>query len=419
MKIKMKGWQIALIVVVVLSAAGGGFAVYNRQAEPEASLIGSGQQVVEVKRDSLEVRVEASASLAMPCQAKLSFNIGTQRTGTLKVLNVEVGDSVKEGQVLAQLDTASLERAVAEAQSRLRSAQISLEQTQNPYTEAEIREAKADVESAKAALDYAEAIYVTEGQWPAGLSKKSQVESAKTALLKAEKTLADMLDGPDPLDVELKQIEVTAAQSSLDEAKKQLTEASIIAPFDGIVVEVGAEAGETVQANTTIIHLVDPTKLEVEALVNEIDIVKVKEGQEASLLFDALPQVRIQGQVSFVSLIGIKEAGVVNYRVVIAVEPPADLILREGLTGSASILVEQRENVLLVPNRAISRQGRERVVQVLVEGIPQECVVQTGMSDEQWTEITEGLAEGEKVIVQTAPASRIRGGRSSGVGMPR
>jgi multidrug efflux pump subunit AcrA (membrane-fusion protein) len=400
----MKRWKIALIVIIVLAAAGGGFGYfrYRNQAEAGTAGPGSGPQVVEVKRGSIEVMVDASASLTMPTQAQLSFDIGTQRTGTLKVLNVEAGDSVKAGQVLAQLDTASLERDVAEAERRLRTAQISLEKLLEPPDAEDILEAEADVESAKLSWEYAEAIHVAEGAYPEGLHKKGQLASAHAALITAENRLVDLLEEPDPLDVELEQIEVAGAQSSLDEAKEQLLEASIIAPFDGIVVEVAAEAGETVQANTTIIHMVDPTKLEVEALVNEVDIAKVREGQEVSLTFDALGRRSLAGQVSYVSLTGIAEAGVVDYRVIMTVEPPRGTQLREGLTGSATILAEQRENILLVPNRAVSRRRRDRLVQVLVDGIPQERIIKVGVSDEQYTEVVEGLAEGESVIVPSS-----------------
>jgi HlyD family secretion protein len=106
--------------------------------------------------------------------------------------------------------------------------------------------------------------------------------------------------------------------------------------------------------------------------------------------------------VSYVSLTGIAEAGVVDYRVIMTVEPPRGTQLREGLTGSATILAEQRENILLVPNRAVSRRRRDRLVQVLVDGIPQERIIKVGVSDEQYTEVVEGLAEGESVIVPSS-----------------
>ncbi len=397
----MKAWHIALILILVLAVVGGGFILYNRQAQPEASPLGPQEETVKVERGTIEIEVEASGNLTMPHQAKLSFG----SSGTIKVLDVKVGDRVKKGQVLAELDTASLERAVAEAQYRLRSAKTNLEKVKEPYDAADIRKAEADVASARANLDYVEAISVQEGRYPEGLYKKSQVESAKAALVKAEEGLADILDGPDPQDVELAQIDVEAAQLSLDEAKEQVEKSTILVPFDGIVAQVSAKLGARIMAAMsyeTIILLIDPTQLEVEGLVDELDIFQVKVRQKVRIFFDASPGTEFLGTVKSISPVAQGEAGVVNYPVWIGVEPPADIVLSEGLTATVDIIVGAREDILLIPSEAAALKDKNWLVKVLAHGKIEERQIQIGLSNDRWTEVVEGLKEGEQVVVRTA-----------------
>ncbi len=397
----MKAWQMALIVVVVLAVAGGGFAIYNKLAGSETPELAPGEEIVEVRRGTLDITVEASGKITMPQQVKLSFGV----SGLIETLNVEIGDQVKKGQLLAQMETDSFERAVAEARWLLSDVQIALDKLLNPSNlAADIRGAEADVESARAALIYAEEIYVGEGQWPVGLSKKSQVKSAEAALIKAEEKLADLLDGPDERDVQQAENEVAKAELALEEAEKQLEEAAIVAPFDGIAGEVNVKLGDRIMAMMayeTIILLIDTTQPEVEGIVDELDILQVKQGQECRVSFDAVPDIEFRGRVKTISPVAYGEAGVINYPVWITVEPPADLILREGLTASVDIIVQRKEDVLLVPYQAVGMSKEKPVVRIIVHGQPEEREVRIGLSNDQWTEIVEGLEEGDQVVVKT------------------
>lgn len=215
------------------------------------------------------------------------------------------------------------------------------------------------------------------------------------------------------------QFELIEAQAALEDAQKQLEEATITAPFDGIIAEVNAEVGDLVSPNKPVIILVDPSELEINAIVDELDVFKVKPGQKARIIFDALPMVKLQGEVKNISPLAIKQAGVVSYPITISVKPPGNLQLKGGLSASVDIIVTKKENVLLVPNRAVMRKGRERKVQVVVDDEIQERVVKVGESNEQWTEIISGLKEGEKVLVglQTPTVKpRLRG--LPGIPMP-
>ncbi|MDY6912372.1 MAG: efflux RND transporter periplasmic adaptor subunit [Chloroflexota bacterium] len=233
--------------------------------------------------------------------------------------------------------------------------------------------------------------------------KESAVATAKAALAKAKENLAEMKAGADPLDIELKQIQVDNAQRALDEALETLEESTIEAPFDGVVASIGVSVGDSVSANTVIVHLVDIGAVEIDATVDEIDVAMVEAGQMASITIDAIPDAMLLGKVMAVSPLAVVQSGIVTYEIDVEVRNPQNVAVRAGMTASIEIVILKEENVLLVPSQAIKRSGQNRVVEVVIgEGETEERIVETGSSDAMRTEILSGLEEGEKILVQAS-----------------
>ena len=201
------------------------------------------------------------------------------------------------------------------------------------------------------------------------------------------------------LKMEKAQLAKEKAQLALDEANDELEKAVIIAPFDGVVASVGAEEGDTVLTTTTIVHLIDLTTMELKAEVDEIDIAEVKPGQRAIIEVDALPALQLDGEVISISLLPEVEEGVVLYEVKIGFDVPQGSGLRAGMSATADIVIDERSDVLLVPDRAIKQDSLgNTVVSVMVNGQLQERPVVIGISDGYQTEIVDGLEEGEVVV---------------------
>ena len=306
--------------------------------------------------------------------------------------------------------------------------------------------------------------------------KQKQLAITEINLAKAEETLAEMQTSIDTLE----QLEVASAQAALDEAMERLEMATMVAPFAGIVTSVNVEAGEAVNANQVVIELVDTDKFETEILVNETDIFNIQMGAEAGIQVDAIPGIVLPAEVTHIAPIATIQSGVVNYEVKVEIKSlqtimqerqearqetmedissgelperirqaieeglitqeqaeemmkqrqqgqvgqpgmpmmtPENFQLREGLTVTVSILVDERNDVLLVPNGAIIRQGRETYVQVLGDGLIEQRSIITGISDWQYTEVIEGLSEGEKVVVPetTTTMPTTQQGRPGGI----
>ncbi len=198
---------------------------------------------------------------------------------------------------------------------------------------------------------------------------------------------------------------------ALQKYKEELTKTEILAPFDGTVVDIGIKENDQLSAydysSITAVHLVDTKSVELDGVVDEIDIFKVKVGQKATINVDALPDEKLTGTVTFISPFGTEKTGVINYKVNIKLDP-TEVELKGGLTATADIIVDRRENVLMIPNGAIKGTREDRWTQVLVEGTKGETErrqIVLGIQNELLSEVISGLTEGEKVISEKATST--------------
>lgn len=202
--------------------------------------------------------------------------------------------------------------------------------------------------------------------------------------------------------VENARVNLQTAQNRLDIARDELGKAELRAPYDGIVVGVPARVGELLTANyasRTVVKVVDPYRMEIEAEVDEIDVPGVKLGQPGVIKVDALPGLEMTGEVTFISILARQESGLVVYRVKVSFEVLDGTQLREGMTATVDIKTNERQGVLLLPDRTITQDSQgNATVKVMVGGQVEERPVTLGLSDGVQTEIVQGLTEGETVV---------------------
>jgi len=276
----------------------------------------------------------------------------------------------------AESSLTNAQNKVTQAEEALRDAQENLAALQsNPdaldLTQAETRVAQAEYNLAKAQENLAE---IEAGPDALELTRaETQVAQAEYNLAKARETLAEIEAGPDPKDLEVAQARVVSAQATLEEAQTALEAATMIAPFDGTVISVGAEVDDLISSNITVVTLADLSNLEVQAIVDETDISLVEIGQQVETTFDAFPGHRFWGQVLEVPLQGRLVQNILTYEVPVSLEGAEDVALKPGMTANLQIVVGRRENALLVPAMAV-QQGEEGYV-VLVQDTPQEVAL--------------------------------------------
>ena len=252
---------------------------------------------------------------------------------------------------------------------------------------------------------------------------RASVDVAQARLVEAEDELADLQGSVDPLEVALREAEVAAAQASLEAAVERLDSAALEAPWKGIVSRIDVEAGQLINANATVLELVDPTVVEVDGIVDEIDVLFILEGARATITMDALEGQTLEGSVSELGSAAQNQQGVVSYPVRILVQVPEGVQLREGLSATASVVLREDTDVLLIPLQAIYGTFEEPVVRLMSNGRIEERAVALGNSDDFWVVVLQGLREGDRVAMESAETStdpfaqfrqRIQGGGGGG-----
>ncbi len=368
----MRRWRTMVVLLLCLALAGSIACNPFAGDEEETTL-----QLVEVVRGDLTVSVSGSGNIDISNEAELTFGVG----GNVDKIYVEEDDEVSKGDVLAQLDTGALELVLAEAQSALAQAKAAQAQA-----EAAQAQAKADLDGAEYDL------YIL---------KKRHVSYEQQRIAKLQISATELQIEVTELQIEAAELQIEAAEQAIAEAQKQLDWATITAPFDGTITSVNVDEGDTVLATEIIVHLIDLTSMELIAEVDEIDIPGVEVGQRVIIEVDALPDLLVEGEVTFISSLAEEEAGVVLYEVKIDFAVPEGSGFRVGMSATVDIVIDERSGVLLVPDRAIKQDSEGNpMVKVMVNEEIEERPVVTGISDGYQTEIVDGLQEGDVVVVE-------------------
>ena len=383
----------------------------------------SENQVVTVQSGDLTTDITAVCNLALSVREDLPF----QTAGFVKEVLVEEGDAVTEGQALASLDTTSLELEVEEMEAELGIAENDFRQITYPYTYHtlvfDVPASLADIGDAQRQLTDAQEVLEIGLSFDQYWDVWNNLKKAQDNLTEARAYLtrgygADVFTWApaeankrgntfdfqiypieDYWELREMQLEMEIAQVDLDKANNDLAGAVIVAPFDGVITEVNVSGGGKVSSGTVAMQIADPDKFEAEVMVSETDIFQIKLGGGAWVQVDVLPGVSLPAKVTHISPTATIEAGVVNYTVTVEIESAEDYQLRDGLTVTMNLVLEERNNVLLVPNGAITYQGGETYIQVLKDGVIEPCSITTGISNYQYTEVINGLSEGNQVIV--------------------
>lgn len=424
---------IALVVIVALILASRG-----------RSNTSSTFQTVAVERGELTATVGATGSVRAIQSAALNW----QASGTVAKVNVQVGDLVKKGDILAQLDMSTVSQSIIQAQANLVSAQKAL---QDAYSGTASAQAAINLQKAKdaykKAFDYRASLntrqwieevvitYVGGQQvpvikWHKGYPDAQTIQDAdndlalkKAQLDDAQRTFDRLKNGPNPDDI-------AAAQANVDAAQATVNLARITAPIDGTVTQASSLPGDLISAGNTssasgsataaqgsaggavttgdaAFRIDNLSSLLVDVEVSEVDINSVAVGQSATLALDAIPGKTYHGEVQSVAQAGDSSSGAVNFTVTVQLTD-GDTQVKPGMTAAVTIIVKQVQGQLLVPNRAVRLVNAQRVVYVLVNGRPKQIPIVLGASSDTMSVIASGnLKEGDLVILNppsTGPA---------------
>ncbi|MFA6550002.1 MAG: efflux RND transporter periplasmic adaptor subunit [Candidatus Gracilibacteria bacterium] len=280
------------------------------------------------------------------------------------------------------------------------------------------------------------------------LAAKQAIQTSKETIASAERTIAESTvslektqAGTDALDIQSQELSVRQRQNALQDAYENLADYSVKAPFDGIIAKVSVTKGQNVSSGTAIATMIAQQSV-ANISLNEVDVAKIKSGQKATLTFDAVENLTITGSVGEVDTLGTVSQGVVTYNVKIVFDTQ-DARIKPGMSVSAAIITDMKQDVLAIPNGAVKSQGDTYYVEFIdssntqstatgVQGVtllkaPQQQTIEIGISNDTSTEIISGLKEGDQIVSRTVtvgssattPTSSLFGGgntRSSSTG---
>ena len=184
-------------------------------------------------------------------------------------------------------------------------------------------------------------------------------------------------------------------------------------PFDGEITVVDIKPGDQVQPGTLAFRVDDLSRLLVDIDVSEVDINQIKEGQQVTMSFDAIQASEYHGEVVEVALVGNNVAGVVNFTVTVELDDPDEQV-RPGMTSAVNIVIEQIDEAMLIPNRAVRVVDGERVVYILKDGQLEPVQVTLGASSDLYSEVIDGDLSAGDTIVLNPPSMLLQGGPMGG-----
>ncbi len=392
-----------VLLAVLAGALYGGWTWYKDSKENKISYV-----TTKAENGNLGVEVSANGTI----QPVRTVSIGSELSGIVRAVNVDVNDQVKKGEVLIELDDTKLKASVERAKANL------------DLSKAALAEAKATFKEAKAKLNRLNEVRkLSGGKSPS----KTEIESQEALVARAEASILSA------------EARIVDSEEALKSSQSDLSKTKIVAPIDGIVLTRKVEPGYAVAASLQAVELLtlatDMKELELQVNVDEADVGAVKPGQKAYFTVSAYPDKKFPADITKVAFGSTKTDNVVTYVTYLNVKNP-DLALRPGMTATANILTVAIKDGLLVPNTALRfkptavaekqapsinlfgpHMGKKRIktagsvsnssmtnkpgtVYILKNGEPVAVPIVIGVSDGRMTQVVEGkIKAGDELII--------------------
>jgi len=387
-EINLTNAQTKLNELRVAEAASGGLK----------SAILQWQRFVEIRQENLK-NLQAQTSEVERLEATLALAERELSQAKNRLADLQSGAD--------RLQIQDLESAVEVAQANLEIAEKDLNNIDTGVDPLKAAAAQTQVSLAQATLNQSERDLadLVESHLLEVTLKEKEVNVSEHALARARKAQELKYRGADHPEIALKQAAVASAEQDLADAIQSLDDAFLESPIAGMVTLVAVEEGDEVDANATIVEVVDTGVIEIDGIVDEIDVLSVTAGTSTQVTFDALPNQVFEGTVSEISSAAANQSGVVTYPFKVQVVVPAGVQLREGLTAVAKIVLNEEKNVLLVPQQSLYGTFDQPTVRLMTESGVEDRAVELGNSDDFYVAVRSGLEEGDRVIMETAEFS--------------
>nr|PZN08212.1 MAG: hypothetical protein DIU64_10915 [Caldicoprobacter oshimai] len=433
MKIRVSKLMAYMMVLILLAGIISGCAALGG--------LGKKQENVQQTAESQKVPVEVATARVDAIQNEKEFSgvlkpineamVIPQIPGKVSKVHVKVGQQVKEGDVLIELEAGDVEQQIAQAQAAYEASKASVElskkrlselESQKSKMEAEISKIDKQIDDAQKALAQAKQaiepeIARLEEMRQKGAITDEQFEEQKAKLEEQLKPLQDGLEKlvqqkaalekskleiesaikSMPYDSKTLDAQLNQAKMALDAAKGAADKLKLLSPIDGVVSSLSVQTGQMAAQASPPVTVIDMTALILDIRLSEFDVVKVQPGQKVDVYVDAAGSQPVEGVVEWVSPSTDPRSQAYGVRIKIDNSPGK---LRPGMFARAGLVLDKKENAVVVPKRAIVRQGDKAYVFVIKGGSVERREVQVGMDDGERIEVISGLKSGEQVVVK-------------------
>jgi HlyD family secretion protein len=443
---RTSSWKVISLIVLLV----GALSIAGCASAAPAGGQTTADRTAAVKRGAIRASVSASGKIDPAAKVNLNFGV----PGTVKNVLVNEGDPVRQGDVIAELDTDNLELAVKQAEQALATQELAYTQAISP-TSSDVAAAQAAVESATASLQQLAspdqiALQIARLQADSAVESKRQVEfqwdqvkdkpvgglprdilqsqlaqatmaaqiaelqyqnvkrggteaqkaAARAQIEQAQAQLQRLLGSDLTRDLALAQVK--QAELNLEAAKQRLTDAVLTSPIDGTVSELNVKVGEQVGtgAPRPAAVIADLSSFHIDVGIDENSVGALAAEQPVIITVDALPDEVLTGRVDYIAPTATDTAGVVTYKVIIGLNS-TDKPVRGGMSANADVITEERENVLVIPNWTIriDRQTGKAYVYVQRGDKIEEIEIVTGLRNANESEVLSGLNESDVLVV--------------------
>ncbi|MBN9662074.1 MAG: efflux RND transporter periplasmic adaptor subunit [Acidobacteria bacterium] len=396
-KSSKRRWIWALVIVAVLAGAGVGV---RAALKPDNKIDPS--KLASVDRGNIARSVVATGKI----EPRSTVEVKSKASGIVKKLFVDYGENVRQGQVLAELDKELLEAQVRESKANLQAAQAAEEAAMASLERNKVEAEGPDVPFTKAGMDRARQLNKE------GLIAKNVVEDAEKlyqmALNKQSSALRTL--AVSRAEIARAKAQVAQATAVLERVQEDLRNSTITSPIDGLVLSRNVEVGNAVSSivvlgsqATLLFTLGDVSDVFVRGKVDQADIGKVYMGQPARIVVESFRDKKFDGKVYKIAPLGVEKENVTTFEVQVSIHNPGNQ-LKAAMSANAEIIMEEKPNVLLVPEAAVlydkDRNASVEVPDITAEKGRKKLPVKLGISNGVKTELISGLTQGQKVILQ-------------------
>lgn len=394
---KNKKIIIGIVILLLISS----IALLKVRKKPQLALA---SPTVSVEKGDIFVTVSAVGTI----EAQEEQEVFSETSGTITYI-AEDGLPVKKGDIILKIENKELQGELERAEYRLMRENAELEKLLKGARDEELKKTEAKLSEAKA--DYEQALLDFERSqrlFNEGAISKQELETENARLIEKRTLLSlaqsdhSLVKNVDPLEVEIKKASLKEAETDYNNTLKKVDDLIVYAQMDGIILDSKAQEGMMVSQGEKLMTVGDITKLQVSADVNEFDASKLKVGQKVEITGDGFDGNKYDGVVTKIAPAAeIKQNGTQGnttiLNVIVEVLNP-DNHIKPGFLANLEIDIDSRENVLLLPLECVVDDGNTKSVTVVKNDKTIKRQIKTGIYDELYIEIIEGLSENDKVL---------------------